>query len=105
MWFSDHHSNNRRNQIQSQINIQKKNPAESSSPGSAVYVPEVLEEFVISGSHTEEHFITDETTVPAREASEDDLLVVHTKRYLSKLKVHRWVFSLIQTWKILNIIK
>ncbi|XP_053509619.1 histone deacetylase 11 isoform X1 [Ictalurus furcatus] len=34
----------------------------------------------------EEQFITDETIVAAREASEEDLLVVHTKRYLSKLK-------------------
>ncbi|KAK3536648.1 hypothetical protein QTP86_015448 [Hemibagrus guttatus] len=34
----------------------------------------------------EEQFITDETIVAAREASEEDLLVVHTKRYLSRLK-------------------
>ncbi|KAM9443922.1 histone deacetylase 11 isoform 2-T2 [Clarias gariepinus] len=34
----------------------------------------------------EEQFITDETIVTAREASEEDLLVVHTKRYLSRLK-------------------
>ncbi|XP_026885751.2 histone deacetylase 11 isoform X1 [Electrophorus electricus] len=34
----------------------------------------------------EEQFITDETIVPAREASEEDLLVVHTRRYLSRLK-------------------
>ncbi|KAK1799642.1 hypothetical protein P4O66_006176, partial [Electrophorus voltai] len=33
-----------------------------------------------------EQFITDETIVPAREASEEDLLVVHTRRYLSRLK-------------------
>ncbi|MEE6501556.1 hypothetical protein FKM82_004244 [Ascaphus truei] len=30
--------------------------------------------------------ITDDTIVAAREATEDDLLVVHTRRYLSKLK-------------------
>uniref|UniRef100_A0A8C5QDY1 Histone deacetylase 11 n=1 Tax=Leptobrachium leishanense TaxID=445787 RepID=A0A8C5QDY1_9ANUR len=30
--------------------------------------------------------ITDETIVPAREASENDLLVVHTRQYLNKLK-------------------
>lgn len=35
----------------------------------------------------EEQFITDETIVPAREASEADLLVVHTARYLNRLKV------------------
>ncbi|XP_057217986.1 histone deacetylase 11 isoform X1 [Triplophysa rosa] len=34
----------------------------------------------------EEQFITDETIVPAREASEADLLVVHTTRYLNRLK-------------------
>ncbi|KAI4798907.1 hypothetical protein KUCAC02_020400 [Chaenocephalus aceratus] len=35
----------------------------------------------------EEQFLTDENMVEAREASEEDLLVVHTKRYLNKLKV------------------
>ncbi|XP_062842937.1 histone deacetylase 11 isoform X2 [Trichomycterus rosablanca] len=40
----------------------------------------------VIGFLKEEQFITDETIVPAREASEEDLLVVHTKRYLSKLK-------------------
>ncbi|KAK5913154.1 hypothetical protein CesoFtcFv8_002964 [Champsocephalus esox] len=34
----------------------------------------------------EEQFLTDENMVEAREASEEDLLVVHTKRYLNKLK-------------------
>ncbi|KAF7693264.1 histone deacetylase 11 isoform X2 [Silurus meridionalis] len=34
----------------------------------------------------EEQFITDETIVAAREASEEDLLVVHTKHYLNRLK-------------------
>ncbi|XP_051528834.1 histone deacetylase 11-like isoform X2 [Myxocyprinus asiaticus] len=34
----------------------------------------------------EEQFITDENIVPAREASEADLLVVHTARYLNRLK-------------------
>ncbi|XP_053725237.1 histone deacetylase 11 [Synchiropus splendidus] len=34
----------------------------------------------------EEQFITDGSIVQAREATEADLLVVHTKRYLSKLK-------------------
>ncbi|ROI16177.1 Histone deacetylase 11 [Anabarilius grahami] len=34
----------------------------------------------------EEQFITDEIIVPAREASEADLLVVHTTRYLNRLK-------------------
>ncbi|XP_008408590.1 histone deacetylase 11 isoform X1 [Poecilia reticulata] len=37
----------------------------------------------------EEQFITDENIVEAREASEEDLLVAHTKRYLSSLK---WSF-------------
>ncbi|KAK7907408.1 hypothetical protein WMY93_016020 [Mugilogobius chulae] len=37
----------------------------------------------------EEQFINDESIVEAREASEEDLLVVHTKRYLSRLK---WSF-------------
>ncbi|XP_031423471.1 histone deacetylase 11 isoform X1 [Clupea harengus] len=36
----------------------------------------------------EDQFITDDTIVAAREATEEDLLVVHTKRYLSKLKTH-----------------
>ncbi|XP_030633666.1 histone deacetylase 11 [Chanos chanos] len=36
----------------------------------------------------EEQFIKDEDIVMAREATEEDLLVVHTKRYLSKLKNH-----------------
>lgn len=34
----------------------------------------------------EEQFITDEVIVLAREASEADLLVVHTARYLNRLK-------------------
>ncbi|XP_067907897.1 histone deacetylase 11 isoform X3 [Heterodontus francisci] len=34
----------------------------------------------------EEKMINDETIVKAREAQEDDLLVVHTRRYLNKLK-------------------
>lgn len=34
----------------------------------------------------EEQFITDGNIVEAREASEEDLLVVHTKRYLNRLK-------------------
>uniref|UniRef100_A0A3B4A7M9 Histone deacetylase domain-containing protein n=1 Tax=Periophthalmus magnuspinnatus TaxID=409849 RepID=A0A3B4A7M9_9GOBI len=34
----------------------------------------------------EEQFITDENIVEAREASEQDLLVTHTKRYLNRLK-------------------
>lgn len=38
-------------------------------------------------SVSEEQFLTDENMVEAREASEEDLLVVHTKRYLNKLKV------------------
>ncbi|CAG5943149.1 unnamed protein product [Menidia menidia] len=36
---------------------------------------------------SEEQFITDEVIVEAREATEEDLLVVHSKRYLNKLKV------------------
>lgn len=36
---------------------------------------------------SEEKFITDGTIVEAREATEEDLLVVHTKRYLNRLKV------------------
>ncbi|KPP63760.1 Histone deacetylase 11-like [Scleropages formosus] len=34
----------------------------------------------------EEQFLTDDNIVEAREASEEDLLVVHTRRYLNKLK-------------------
>ncbi|XP_048878783.1 histone deacetylase 11 isoform X1 [Brienomyrus brachyistius] len=34
----------------------------------------------------EEQFLTDENIVEAREATEEDLLVVHTKHYLNKLK-------------------
>lgn len=34
----------------------------------------------------EEQFLTDDTMVPAKEATEEDLLVVHTKGYLSRLK-------------------
>uniref|UniRef100_A0A3Q0R2P1 Histone deacetylase 11 n=1 Tax=Amphilophus citrinellus TaxID=61819 RepID=A0A3Q0R2P1_AMPCI len=40
----------------------------------------------------EEQFITDGNIVEAREAAEEDLLVVHTKRYLNRLKVD--LFSL-----------
>ncbi|XP_036386186.1 histone deacetylase 11 isoform X1 [Megalops cyprinoides] len=36
----------------------------------------------------EEQFVTDGNIVQAREATEEDLLVVHTKRYLNKLKNH-----------------
>lgn len=36
---------------------------------------------------SEEKFITDGNIVEAREAAEEDLLVVHTKRYLNRLKV------------------
>ncbi|XP_072438326.1 histone deacetylase 11 isoform X3 [Chiloscyllium punctatum] len=36
----------------------------------------------------EEKLISDETIVKAQEAQEDDLLVVHTRRYLNKLKNH-----------------
>ncbi|XP_062400419.1 histone deacetylase 11 isoform X1 [Sardina pilchardus] len=36
----------------------------------------------------EEQFISDDNIVQAREATEEDLLVVHTRRYLSKLKNH-----------------
>ncbi|XP_043934043.1 histone deacetylase 11 isoform X3 [Protopterus annectens] len=34
----------------------------------------------------EEKLVTDDTIVEAREATEEDLLVVHTRRYLNKLK-------------------
>ncbi|XP_038132398.1 histone deacetylase 11 [Cyprinodon tularosa] len=34
----------------------------------------------------EEQFVSDENLVEAREASDEDLLVVHTKRYLNRLK-------------------
>ncbi|XP_043934041.1 histone deacetylase 11 isoform X2 [Protopterus annectens] len=37
----------------------------------------------------EEKLVTDDTIVEAREATEEDLLVVHTRRYLNKLK---WSF-------------
>ncbi|XP_053324929.1 histone deacetylase 11 [Spea bombifrons] len=43
----------------------------------------------VIGYLREERLVTDETVVAAREASEEDLLVVHTKRYLNKLK---WSF-------------
>lgn len=46
--------------------------------------------FVYLFVFTEEKFITDENIVKACEATEEDLLVVHTKRYLNRLKV---VFS------------
>lgn len=36
---------------------------------------------------SEEQFIADGNIVEAREATEEDLLVVHTKRYLNRLKV------------------
>lgn len=36
---------------------------------------------------SEENLITDDLIVQAREATEDDLLVVHTRRYLNQLKV------------------
>lgn len=38
-------------------------------------------------SVSEEGFLTDADIVEAREATEEDLLLVHTKRYLNKLKV------------------
>ncbi|CAJ0929986.1 unnamed protein product [Ranitomeya imitator] len=34
----------------------------------------------------DEKLITDDTIVTAKEATEDDLLVVHTRRYINKLK-------------------
>ncbi|KAG8556814.1 hypothetical protein GDO81_018212 [Engystomops pustulosus] len=37
----------------------------------------------------DEKLITDDTIVTAKEATEDDLLVVHTRRYINKLK---WSF-------------
>ncbi|XP_008319195.1 histone deacetylase 11 [Cynoglossus semilaevis] len=37
----------------------------------------------------EEQFLTDDNIVEAREAAEEDLLIVHTKRYLNRLK---WSF-------------
>lgn len=43
------------------------------------------------GAHfvlSEENLLSDGDLVEAREASEEDLLVVHTRRYLSALKVH-----------------
>ncbi|KAM8930749.1 histone deacetylase 11 [Pelodytes ibericus] len=43
----------------------------------------------VIGFLQDEQLITDETIVPAREAAENDLLVVHTRRYLNKLK---WSF-------------
>lgn len=39
--------------------------------------------FVVS----EEKLLSDSTLVEAREASDEDLLVVHTRRYLNELKV------------------
>lgn len=36
---------------------------------------------------SEEQFVTDGNIVEALEATEEDLLVVHTKSYLSRLKV------------------
>ncbi|KAI3369628.1 hypothetical protein L3Q82_025340, partial [Scortum barcoo] len=41
----------------------------------------------------EEQFISDGSIVEAREATEDDLLVVHTKRYLNRLKVALFFFN------------
>lgn len=37
---------------------------------------------------SEEKLLSDGMLVEAREASEEDLLVVHTRRYLNELKVH-----------------
>ncbi|GCC40626.1 hypothetical protein chiPu_0024538, partial [Chiloscyllium punctatum] len=42
----------------------------------------------------EEKLISDETIVKAQEAQEDDLLVVHTRRYLNKLKFTEYQKSL-----------
>ncbi|XP_058856091.1 histone deacetylase 11-like isoform X1 [Acipenser ruthenus] len=42
----------------------------------------------VIGFLKEEQLITDDNIVEAREATEDDLLVVHTRRYLNKLKNH-----------------
>ena len=39
--------------------------------------------FVVS----EEKLLSDSTLVEAREASDEDLLVVHTRRYLNELKI------------------
>lgn len=41
----------------------------------------------------EEQFINDGNLVEAREAAEEDLLVVHTKRYLNRLKVELLALS------------
>lgn len=41
----------------------------------------------------EEKFLTDENIVEACEATEEDLLVVHTKGYLSRLKVTLYLLS------------
>ncbi|MBN3272260.1 HDA11 deacetylase, partial [Polyodon spathula] len=41
----------------------------------------------VIGFLKEEQLITDDNIVEAQEATEDDLLVVHTRRYLNKLKV------------------
>lgn len=38
-------------------------------------------------SVSEEKLIADDLIVQAREATDEDLLVVHTRRYLNKLKV------------------
>lgn len=38
----------------------------------------------------EEKLLSDSMLVEAREASEEDLLVVHTRRYLNELKVWYW---------------
>ncbi|XP_067907896.1 histone deacetylase 11 isoform X2 [Heterodontus francisci] len=48
----------------------------------------------------EEKMINDETIVKAREAQEDDLLVVHTRRYLNKLK---WSFIVATITEILPV--
>lgn len=49
----------------------------------------------------EEKFITDGTIVEAKEANEEDLLVVHSKRYLNRLKV---VFSSFDVIFLVNIL-
>lgn len=39
---------------------------------------------------SEEKLLSDGMLVEAREASDEDLLVVHTRRYLNELKVQGW---------------
>lgn len=52
---------------------------------------------------SEEQFVTDGNIVEALEATEEDLLVVHTQRYLNRLKVALLNLSaplVVRAWRV-----